>query len=205
LHLIHPTYTVLRLTFYLSRKSSPTLYPSPRTIAPKVSNRLRLKERQKLQCVVAGGGGDNTFKMFKFLPVLHYLSDTAASNRICITASGSNCHQLLAALGKRRKTHHFNHQTSRGFATSITKPPVETHHFNQQTSRGYSPLQSPNLPWKPPPINQATGGSHFLSIRQPVDNTWPGTWLLYLPHQLTPPSSTAKDKWTHILLHPFWA
>ena len=45
--------------------------------------------------------------------------------------------------------------------TSITKPPVEAHHFNHQTSRGYSPLQSPNLRWKPTPINQATGGKHM--------------------------------------------
>jgi hypothetical protein len=34
------------------------------------------------------------------------------------------------------------------FTTSIIKTPVETHHFNHQTSRGYSQLQSPNLPWK---------------------------------------------------------
>ncbi len=123
----------------------------------------------------------------------------------CITGSGSNCHQLLAALGRRKKTHHFNHQTSRGSHPLSIRQPVDIRHFNHQTSRGYSLLQSPNLPWKPPTINQATGGSHPLSIRQPVDNTWPGTWFLYLPHQLTPPSSTAKDKWTHILLHPFWA
>jgi hypothetical protein len=96
-------------------------------------------------------------------------------------------------------------KTSRGSHPLSIRQPVDIHHFNHQTSRGYSPLQSPNLPWKPPTINQATGGSHPLSIRQPVDNTWPGTWFLYLPHQLTPPSSTAKDKWTHILLHPFWA
>ncbi len=103
--------------------------------------------------------------------------------------------------------HHFNHQTSHGntplqspnlpwkHTTSITKPPVDIHYSNHQTSRGYPPLQSPNLPWKSP----------FLSIRQPVENTWPWTCFLYLPHQLTPPSSTAKDKWIHILLHPFWA
>jgi hypothetical protein len=96
----------------------------------------------------------------------------------CITASGSNCHQLLAALGKRRKApnllwkstisitkplveiHHFNHQTSRGnpplqspnfswkSTISITKPLVEIHHFNHQTSCGNPPLQSPNLSWK---------------------------------------------------------
>jgi hypothetical protein len=76
------------------------------------------------------------------------------------------------------------------FPTLITKPPVDIHHFNHQT-------KSP----KPPTFNQATGGSHPLSIRQPVDNTWPGTWFLYLPHQLTPPSSTAKDK--SLLIHLF--
>ncbi len=59
MYFIHTWYTVPVVVLYLSRKSSPTLSPSPRTIAPKVSNRFRLKERQKIQCVVvvAGGGG----------------------------------------------------------------------------------------------------------------------------------------------------
>ncbi len=80
----------------------------------------------------------------------------------CITASGSNCHQLLAALGETEKNTPLQSPNLPWiFATSITKPPVETHHFNHQTSRGYSPLQSPNLRWKPTPINQATGGKHM--------------------------------------------
>ncbi len=76
---------------------------------------------------------------------------------VCITASRSNCHQLLAALGRRRKTHHFNHQTSRGSHLLSIRQPVDVRHFNHQTSCEYSSLQSPNLPWQPPPINQATG------------------------------------------------
>ncbi len=101
------------LTFYLSRKSSPTLYPSPRTIAPKVSNRFRLKERQKLQCVtVLGGGGDYTFKMFKCLPVLPYRTYQIRRRKIvsklvikiCTSWKLEQCSTVLDLVHKKFRT-----------------------------------------------------------------------------------------------------
>jgi hypothetical protein len=92
---------------------------------------------------------------------------------------------------------HFNHQTSRGLFSPFQSPNLSwAFQLFQSTnlSWAFQPFQSPNLSWalQPISINQAT-----------LDNAWPGTCFLYLPQQLTPPSSsTPKDKWTHIPLHP---
>jgi hypothetical protein len=99
---------------------------------------------------------------------------------ICITASGSGFHQLLAATRRRRRK-----------SPNLSFWACQPISINQANFGLVSPFQSTRQLWARPPfsINQATLGSSAL-FNQPGNIGQRMAWdcFFYLPQQLTPPS-----------------